>query len=280
MQSTPDIVRNTKIFQRIFLQTVRNTRVKNSVIINGNEIYDVVIVHNYYNSENTIKQNPGMLLKENIFQNTLKKIHIEETSKKQADFSDNYLKVKRSKLNDLLMQGTISFRNGIYIKALDFYENALKLIKDDDYPDEFNLTLHSMVSIKYSIALCNFSLNNYGSLSTSKSQLKRLINEHGLNNTFPFLYLALANIYFALKQYEKCTDILEDGLRVVEKCNFYDALYWPGTTSVIDDINLDTVKLKMETLIKECSNVGLPDGYCFYDLCLETGNSQRPIYFE
>lgn len=265
-------MKKSEKYHRIQYKMYRS-RERDKVSIDGKELSDVIMVNNYIDTNNFIEYRTPVE-SDNIFQAILQKVYHEETYKKQ-DFAETYLEEKRTKMKNQLTQGKFFYDDNHYVQAYECFEKALNEINNDCYPDEYNLTTHDIIALRYALALCNIKIKTKGSLQTAISQLTNLINDQGWGFLYPCLYLALAEIHFILKEFQRCENTLLLGIEKLVKCN--SPLFWPATQLVMNDTS--SLRQKLENLLDSCKNSELPDVICFYKECLSSGNIQKVIYF-
>lgn len=259
-------------------QTILNA--KNKIYINNDELTNVIIENDYGNNRIMFPDRDVDSSENDIFLSTLKKVHEQQSFSKQAD-AELYLKKKRKQLADKLSQAYYFYESKSYMKALDCFEEAIRMIENDCYPDEYQLMPDDIYAIKYCIALCNLRRMEYGSLQSAVSQLKHLIEDKNFGNKWPVLYLSLAEVHLALKHHELCTNVLKSGLCVLSNFNSAVSPNWPGTNNnVIIELDSSQLQHKMNELLKEATLPNVPDAYCCYSSCHLVGNSQKAIYFE
>lgn len=261
------------------MSTDKISSVKNKIYINDGELQNVVIVNDNQSNTVVVPQQMFVASDDNVFLSMLKQKY-EEMAEKQKSFSEMYLKQKREDLTGKISEGLLCYQIANFEKALNLFEESLRTIQNDEYPDEFLLKPDDIFSIKYCIALCNIQRMEHGSLDTAIAQLKHLIEFEDLGSKWPVLYLSQAEAHYALRQYTASIDVLKIGLNIVCNCNSPVCPDWPGTETIINGIDANELKNKMNELLKECTVTVIPDAHCYYSLCLTLGNAQTAIYFE
>lgn len=272
--------KDEKYHQKFYKKHFQNKLLSENdrVFIDGKEVSNVVLINNNINSQNTIEYKT-FVHSDNIFTNMLQKVYYQETCKKQKDFAETYLREKQRKMENKLAEGKLFYDDKHYDVALECYERVMNDFNTDSYPDEFGLTTSGVLSIHYAIILCNVNIKSFGSLQSALSKLCNLINDQGWGNSYPCFYWRLAQIYCILKDFKKCSETLEVGMKKIKHAKYVDPLFWPGSKDLIMD-DITTLKTRIIKVLENCKTPEKPNEVCYYNLCIINGHSQKGIYFE